>query len=419
MPKSRGRPAARDKLKRRQQRPAREVRLSDRVISDAAAIATHSDVLDAERWASSWLGLGWATARLEVRQPESELCLEVTGRASGHPTEDGLAAIAALRRVAPASELTMLDETVEILSSTQLEPPWLNAPAFEAVRAWRAVDIWESERCLFIEYRSADQAATAHTLMAQIVEAGGTQVLKLGVLQVDAARFWAETRDPEQVPMPLSECPAEQALADLAGALRRTDMLWPRPDDPDFVELRALAWARCRDFLPDWPDFEPIAQEERERLIGEFVAATSPPDHDTARSLADLFLDYGEGYITAHPLAFSPEHVELFLVDWLPRKAFLDDAQRAALAGTLRQWLLFALQRRGIPPRWIEPVVAAVDDYLPIFNAALDDESSWGPAKQIAAELAARGVDFTDSAAVDQVIRELNAARLARNLLDG
>ncbi|HEY3261030.1 MAG TPA: hypothetical protein VGJ95_12325, partial [Pseudonocardiaceae bacterium] len=62
--------------------------------------------------------------------------------------------------------------------------------------------------------------------------------------------------------------------------------------------------------------------------------------------------------------------------------------------------------------------IAAVDTFLPEFNAAVDDESNWGPAKQIAAELAARGVDLTDKAAVDAVISELNATRLAQRFIE-
>jgi hypothetical protein len=33
-----------------------------------------------------------------------------------------------------------------------------------------------------------------------------------------------------------------------------TDMTWPRNDDEDFLSHRALAWSRCRDHLPDWPE---------------------------------------------------------------------------------------------------------------------------------------------------------------------
>jgi len=81
--------------------------------------------------------------------------------------------------------------------------------------------------------------------------------------------------------------------------------------------------------------------------------------------------------------------------DWVPRKVALDAEQRAGLPETLRRWLRFALERRGVASEWIEPVVAEVDASLPEFEAAYDDESSWGPAKAVAAELAKRDVDLT------------------------
>lgn len=52
--------------------------------------------------------------------------------------------------------------------------------------------------------------------------------------------------------MPAVECPVDVVLAELADALRVTDMTWPRHDDEGFVELRALAWSRCRPRLPDF-----------------------------------------------------------------------------------------------------------------------------------------------------------------------
>jgi hypothetical protein len=407
-----------------------EVRLSDRVLRDAAAIASEPDVLDTERWASGWLGRAWVDAALGEREPEHMLCMEVVGRASARPSPHGLAAVAALRRVAPAGEESMLDGTAAILAEDQPAPPWLHAPAFTPVRAWRAVDVWESERVLFVEYDTTDPDATRHTLMAQIREPGGTMIGKLGLLTADAAQSWTRLREPDEVPMPLVELPVEAALADLASALRHTDMYWPRPDDEDFVEVRALAWARCRAYLPDWPDAPELADEQRQELIDAFVTEAFPgggaapddspdgADVEVARSLADLFCDYGAGYMTPGLLAWSPDWVGLFLADWLPRKTFLDAEQRAALPDTLRRWLRFALGRRHVDPQWIEPVIAAVDTFLPEFNAAMDDESSWGPAKQIAAELAARGVDLTDKAAVDAVISELNATRLAQRLIE-
>jgi hypothetical protein len=136
-----------------------------------------------------------------------------------------------------------------------------------------------------------------------------------------------------------------------------------------------------------------------------------------SRSLAELLLDYGEGYIGAGHLCWSPGEVMLLLTDWLPRKTILDADQRAALPDVLRAWLRFTLTQRNIDPQWIGPVVEAVDAYLPIFRDAFDDETAWGPAKQVAATLTERGVDLTDRHAVDNAIHQLNAEQLAHRLL--
>ena len=410
-PKSRGRPAGRGRARPRRQ-PVREVRLSDRVLRDARRIEGAEDVLDAEMWASDWLGQAWLGAPVGEREPEQMLFLEVTGRASSHPSRHGLAAVAALGRVAPASEHEMLEGTVRILAETQPPAGFLGAPGWTPVAGWKAVDVWESERVLFVEF----DGPTPHTLMASVLDVGGVVVNKLAVLQPGAAASWGDLREVGEVPMPLAARPAEEVLAELASALRQTEMLWPRHDDEDFVALRALAWARCRDHLGDWPEWEALPDEQRASLIEDFVATAGLPDDGVTRSLADLFLDYGDGYITAGPLSWSPGAVMLFLADWLPRKVSLDAEQRAGLPKALRRWLRFALARRGVAPEWIDPVVAEVDASLPAFEEAFDDESSWGPAKAVVAELAKRDVDLTDREAVDDAIRQLNAEQLARRL---
>ena len=277
--------------------------------------------------------------------------------------------------------------------------------------------MWQSQRVLFVEYAAGE--GEPHTLMAQVSEVGGTIAEKLAVLQADAAQHFARLPDDlGEPPMPLVEVPVEEVLADLAGVLRHTDMLWPRHDDEDFVEVRALAWERCRSYLPEWPEFESLPAARRQELIDEFVAELDGLNETVARSLADLFLDYGDGYIPAGALAWSPGWVAVFLTDWLPRKAVLDAEQRVALPETLRRWLRFVLVRRGVEAGWIDPVVAAVEECLPDFVEAFDDEASWGPAKQIAAALAARGVDLTDRAAVEQAVSAYNAERLARGLIE-
>ncbi|MEU7905361.1 hypothetical protein [Actinoplanes sp. NPDC049118] len=377
---------------------------------DAMTIVSEDSALEVERWASGWLGAAWSAAGLGEREPEKIFHLEVAGRASTRQSPHGLAAVAALRRVAAPGELPLLDGTLEILSEIQPTPPWFEVPAIEPVRAWRAVDVWDSEHVLFVEFAGQ----RPHTLMAQISLAGGVLVDKLAVLQPEAAETWDRLREPGEVPMPAVECPVEVVLAELADALRSTDMTWPRHDDEDFLDLRALAWARCRPYLPDFRDWQPMGDEERERLLDGFA----PADDTVARSLADMFLDYGDGYMTSGPLCWSPGQVGLFLADWLPRKAALDAEQRAALPEVLRRWIRYALERRAVNLEWIGPVVEAVDTFLPAFEEAFDDTAAWGPAKQIAVELAARGVGLSDSEAVEDAMRGLNAERLARHLTD-
>jgi hypothetical protein len=112
-----------------------------------------------------------------------------------------------------------------------------------------------------------------------------------------------DLRDDEDVPMPLAECSVPDTLVDLAPVLRITDMTWPRYDDEAYVALRALAWSRCHDHLPDWSDREELPEAEHDRLLAEFTATCAASalsaDAATVRSLADLFLDYGENYIAS------------------------------------------------------------------------------------------------------------------------
>jgi hypothetical protein len=415
-PKSRGRPPGRGRQKQSRGQHVRELSLAARALKDAHQIADlGSDVaLDVEMWASEWLGAAWLGSPIGEREPEQSLCADVARRALVRPSRQALAALVALGRVAPPSAREALDGPTQSLLATQAAPGFLSAPGWTPVAGYRAVDVWQSERVLFVDF----DGPTPHTLTASVLDVGGTTVTRLGVLRLGAASAWDEAHDPDEVPMPLSEHPVDEVLAELASAMRDTDMIWPRQDNEDFVAFRALTWARCRDHLPDGPDWEPIDDDERARLIDDFVSGSGLADDDVTRSLADLFLDYGDGYITAGPLCWSPGAVMVFLADWLPRKAALDAEQRTHLPETLRRWVRFALDRRGVPARWIEPVVDEVDASLPDFEEAFDDESAWGPAKSVVAALTARGVDITDRAALEEAMRQLNAENLARSLLE-
>jgi len=410
MPKSRGR--RKGGKSRPVRRAPRQLHPADLLLRDARQLLEIDDVLTAETWASGWLGEAWSTAAVTEREPEHQLCMQVTGRACTTPSPHSLAAIDALARVAPAADLSMLTDTLGILAETQPLPAWHTVEPWTPTVAWRAVDVYDSERVLFIEY----DGPHPHTLMAHIYHVGGLMIDKLALLNPGAATAWDQLREPDEAPMPLQSAPVAEVLADLAHALRTTDMTWPRTDDEDFCDHRALAWSRCRDYLPEWPEHAGLPEQRRRQLVEDFLTDIGSDD-DVSRSLAELFLDYGDGYIGAGPLCWSPGEVMLLLTDWLPRKAVLDADQRNALPFVLRRWLTFALTQQGIDRQWISVVVDAVDTFLPEFHVAFDDETAWGPAKQVAAALAERGVDLTDRHAVDDAIRQLNAEQLAHRLM--
>ncbi|MGH8921653.1 MAG: hypothetical protein ACRD0H_25510, partial [Actinomycetes bacterium] len=273
MPKSRGRRPGRGAKKpaRRSPRPPQR---ADVLLRDARRLTSCDDPLAAELWASDWLGQAWINATLGEREPEHGLCMQVCGRAATTPTPHGLAAVAALARVAPATEAPMLTGTIDILAETQPPPPWqltVGPTEWTPVTASRAVDVWDSEHVLFLDYHGPHP----HTLMAQIDRTGGVLVDKLAVLQPGAAAHWEQLHDEQQVPMPITAQPVAEVLAELADALRTTDMTWPRNDDEDFVAHRALAWTRCRDHLPDWPEHSELPDTERDHLIQQFTTTTT------------------------------------------------------------------------------------------------------------------------------------------------
>jgi hypothetical protein len=143
--------------------------------------------------------------------------------------------------------------------------------------------------------------------MADLYQVGGLEVQAITILPPTVAPHdWEEIRPPGVVPMPLVAAPAVEVLGELAHALRMTDMVWPRNDDEDFADCRALAWSRCRDYLPDWPEQSELTESQCSRLIADFIAHSGcDDDNSSTRFLAGLLLDYGQGYISAGPLHWS------------------------------------------------------------------------------------------------------------------
>lgn len=409
----------------RRRKPSRAPRASERrppahvstlMLKDLRRVGEAESAVIAETWASTYVGVAWARAALGDDLAETTMGLEVAASVLERPSQVGLAAVAALRRIAAPGEWDHLDTAIAALSRMFPAPAWAGAPPATPVAAWRTEDVWLSSRALFVDF--SDETGTGHTIMLQATTPGGVMASVLDILPRDAVTTWDNLVDESSGVMPLEPAPIEAVLAEMADVMRTTDSYWPRYASDEYIAFRAFFWSRCRTQLTE-RDLS-VPELDRAPLLSAFaqLPAVQLFDRDVVESLADLFLDFGDGYIEAGPLAWSPGHVSAFIIDWLFRKASLDADQRRDLPDVLRAWVRFALERRDLDDRWIVSVEEAVDECVPEFREAFDDPDAWGPARLIADELLARGIDLTDQESVDDGIRAYNAERIARSLRD-
>lgn len=255
MPIGRGR-----RVDPRDDKPVRRGVRVDLLLREAGCLVGLADPVAAEVWASRWLGRAW----LGGCAAENLLCEQVCLRSCATPSALGVVAVSALARVGPPDKIPMLTETMTILARTQSPPPWRRGDdrGWTPVAGWRAVDTRDGGRVLFVDF----DGPRPHTLMAQIDRLCGIEISKLELLVFGAAAGWDPLCDQRQVPMPLRSSPVSVVLAELAAVLRSGEASRPgtrtrADDDPcdeyydqDFVDYRALAWARCRGHQqPTWP----------------------------------------------------------------------------------------------------------------------------------------------------------------------
>lgn len=386
----------------------RELTQVDHVLREALGLVK-ADRLDAELVASAWLGAAWSTRDLGQRDAEASLVRDLI-RVAG--TGRKPAAYLALHALATIAEEAWREELARALEDAppDVAQPWAvdaRSVSHETPRrARRFSDPWGSEVVHLLHYTEPVE----HSLLVFELTVGGRYV---NVIEV--GRQVGEPDD-EIGDLTAEEVDPQTALAEIDDALWRTDMYWPPQDSPEYVVNRALAHWRSRGRRVE-RDREPISDEDRRQLIDDFTAA-HPLDLDPAivEALADTFVDFGDGYLHHGVLAWSPGEVERFMLDWVQRKVLLDPADVAALPAVLREWVAFALRRKGLAEEHIAPVVGAVDEFADDFAALETDPEQGGPAKQIMARLVAEGVDLADHDAVNQAIGSYNAEQLARRL---
>lgn len=196
--------------------------------------------------------------------------------------------------------------------------------------------------------------------------------------------------------------------AQVAFHLAITDSLTTLPDGGALATDRALVGARLAALPGAEPEPTGAPPEDPHRLQRQFLdspqAATLDRDTDTAeasvRYALQLILDFTQEAPDRDPLRWSPAVVGLFLLDWVHRRAVLDDDDVATVPPVLRAWTAWASRRRSLPPAARRGIDEAIDTMAPEFARLYRTGERRGPAAAAVSRLLADGVDPDDEDAV-------------------
>ncbi|SEG42132.1 hypothetical protein SAMN05444920_102963 [Nonomuraea solani] len=184
------------------------------------------------------------------------------------------------------------------------------------------------------------------------------------------------------------EIQPEQARALLESAMKATrEPKTPPPVSESFSAYHAFARARLKALPPGRKRPAPLhieapySRERRAMLAAEFLASDAAEhlsDPSAASRCADHIIDYGCEQDFNRPLRVSPTKCETFLLDWLPRKVMLSEAEQEAMPHVLAAWVRFAARRTALPEQGLKATLDAVWEAIGKFPEAYRDPTSFG-----------------------------------------
>ena len=207
------------------------------------------------------------------------------------------------------------------------------------------------------------------------------------------------------------------ARARIEEGYRILDMTLSPPVNEEVWHSRPLIEARL-ETLPaggSAPEISEVPTEERARLVEEFLGSTDAAaaidrhGQEDVRSVAALLVDHASDYVGGDPLRCSPVTVELFMVDWFPRKVLHADELAPSVADTVRAWAGWAGGQKGLPAELVAETVESTAMWEGTLTEGIDDPAAWGPAKAMLTEMLDDGVDPSDEEAVSDWIERFNA----------
>ncbi len=173
--------------------------------------------------------------------------------------------------------------------------------------------------------------------------------------------------------------PAE-ARARAEWALDLTDHTVEPPVKPGAEEVRGAVERRLA-LLPvggEVPEVEPLDPDEIEDLVDAFLAspeaaALGEDQRDEAGWLLDPWLSHATGHAIGDPHRISPTLVELFCLDWYPRKVIGDPSTAEAAPAVLAAWTHYVARITDLDDRWRDEALVAIDRWAPALASSGPD----------------------------------------------
>lgn len=206
----------------------------------------------------------------------------------------------------------------------------------------------------------------------------------------------------------LAEVDPGTLRAQVSFFLAVTDGLAVLPEEGSLATDRALAASRLALLPGGGTGPAPATPADPARLVPSFLA--SPYGHRLDRSGEEaeasvqyalrLILDFAQDAPDADPLRWSPAVAGLFLLDWVHRRAVLDDDDVATLPGVLRAWVAWAAAQRELPAAAAAATDEAIELMAPELVRLHGTGERRGEAASAMTRLLADGVDPGDEAAL-------------------
>jgi len=182
------------------------------------------------------------------------------------------------------------------------------------------------------------------------------------------------------------------ARAQVAEAVARSDMMFPPHSTESWPQARPLLdWVLG--LLPEggtgFPHHD-LEEPAREALVARFLAS---PDGEGlapgAGETADTLVWFA-GFNCGDPLRWSPTKIEFLLLDWWHRKVVQSEDDDRELPRILRAFVRWSGQQKGLPARFVDQNLAAIDELEPAFLADIGT-----PRRNTAVELARMVAGFS------------------------